>query len=241
MYFERQRSSFQHSNTGTTTSISSTEPTKTRVSTPSPTTSVRQTYSLYEIHNELVGPKCRVRHGGSFKGVWSSGEHRPLQLSRGPAAILRSPPVMMSSSSSSSRSHRSRRQDSIDLELYYVDDGVTLEGLRDVNINQLGAQYHAVSYGSLSKRDSKQEEKEESNKTRNKPFGSLVTEVVSNINGGFKLLRVCSTASLRNQTNMRLEIVLTPLPKSCDHLPVRLFFIMLLCGLSLFLFIHLTH
>ena len=99
--------------------------------------------TLRDAH-ELVGPKCRVRHGGSFKGVWSSGEHRPLQLSRGPAAILRSPPVMMSSSSSS-RSSRSRRQDTIDLELYYADDGVTLEGLRDVNINQLGAQYHAVS------------------------------------------------------------------------------------------------
>ena len=203
--------------------MSSTEPTKKRVSTPSPSTSVRQTYSLYEIHNELVGPKCRVRHGGSFKGVWSSGEHRPLQLSRGPAAILRSPPVMMSSSSSS-RSSRSRRQDTIDLELYYADDGVTLEGLRDVNINQLGAQYHAVSYGSLSKRDSKQEEK--TDKRRNKPFGSLVTEVVSNINGGFKLLRVCSTATLRNQTNMRLEIVLTPLPKSCDHLPVLVYFVL---------------
>ena len=151
--------------------------------------------------------------------MWSSGEHRPLQLSRGPAAMLRSPPVMMSSSSSSSNRRSRRRQNTIDLELYYADDGVTLEGLRDININQLGAQYHAVSYGSLSKRDSKDEE--ESNKTKSKPFGSVVTEVVSNINGGFKLLRVCSTATLRNQTNMKLEIVLTPLPQSCDHLPVR--------------------
>jgi hypothetical protein len=183
---------------------------------------VRKTYSLYEIHNELVGPKCRVRHGGSFKGVWSSGEHRPLQLSRGPAAMMRSPVIVSSSSSSSRRTGRSGSQDTIDLELYYADDGVTLEGLRDVNINQLGAQYHVVSYGSLSQRDSKEDEnKDDENDSKKTSFGSLVTEVVSNINGGFKLLRVCSTATLRNQTNMRLEIVLTPLPKFCSHLPVR--------------------